>query len=302
MKRKKKDYTKLADKMAKANSGSKNFKQDERFWYPERDKVGNAYAVIRFLPPSENEDMSFVKRFNHGFEDVGGWYIEECPTTIGGNCPICERNNVIVKSFGGWSDTPEDSKKICSKRKRKIQYVSNIYIVKDSENPENEGKVFLFRYGTKIFDKLMAAISPKFEDETPIDPFDLWVGANFKLKVSKIDNQVNYDASAFDSVSELVPGDDDAMEKIWKTQHLLNSLIAPEVYKSYEDLESRAAQVLGDIFSGSKGPSQTAEGMMERTKEGDIPFTPDEKKEVKQESAPAADADTLAYFENLAES
>jgi len=227
---------KLVKEMEKMNTSSGG--ADERLWKPEMDKTGNGYAVIRFLPAPEGEDLPWVKMYAHGFQGPGGWYIENSLTTIGQKDPVSEYNR------GLWNSGNEKDKETVRKQKRKLSYYSNIYIVKDPANPSNEGKVFLFKYGAKIFDKVMAAMQPEFEDETPINPFDFWQGANFKLKIRKVDGYWNYDKSEFDRQAPLLE-DDDAMEAIWKKEYSLTQLISPSEFKTYEELENRLKYVLG---------------------------------------------------------
>ena len=212
---------------------------DERLWKPELDKTGNGYAVIRFLPAVEGEDMPWAKVWNHAFQGpTGQWYIENSLTTIGQKDPVSELNT----SF--WNSGVESDKEIARKQKRKLQYFSNICVVSDPKHPENEGKVFLFRYGKKIFDKIMEAMQPAFEDETPVNPFDFWKGANFKLKIRKVDGFWNYDKSEFEAPSELSDGDDQTLERIWKEQYSLKDFTAPTNFKSYDELKRRLDTVL----------------------------------------------------------
>jgi len=225
---------KEVEKMNTSGSGS----SDERFWKLECDKANNGYAVIRFLPAPDGEDLPFVKVYSHAFQGPGGWYIENSLTTIGQKDPVSEHNREL------WNSGNDKDKEIVRKQKRKLSYYSNIYVVKDPVNPANEGKVFLFKYGKKIFDKIMEAMQPEFEDETPINPFDFWQGANFKLKIVKKDGYWNYDKSEFDRVAPLLD-DDDALESIWKKQYSLTAVTAPDQFKSYEDLEKRLKYVLG---------------------------------------------------------
>ena len=224
---------KEVEKMSTTSGGA-----DERLWKPEMDKTGNGYAVIRFLPAPEGEELHWAKLYTHAFQGPGGWYIENSLTTIGGKDPISEYNREL------WNSGSENDKETARKQKRKLSYYSNIYIVKDPTNPQNEGKVFLFKYGKKIFDKIMEAMQPEFEDETPINPFDFWQGANFKLKIVKKDGYWNYDKSEFDRVNPLLD-DDDALEAVWKKQYSLTAVTAPDQFKSYEDLEKRLKYVLG---------------------------------------------------------
>ena len=234
---------KQVEKMSTTSSGA-----DERLWRPEVDKTGNGFAVLRFLPAPDGEDLPWAKMYSHAFQGNGGWYIENSLSTIGGKDPLGEYNREL------WNTGSETNKEIVRKQKRKLNYYSNIYVVKDPTNPSNEGKVFLFKYGKKIFDKIMEAMQPEFEDESPINPFDFWVGANFKLKIVKKDGYWNYDKSEFDRVGPLLD-DDDAMEAIWKKEYSLNAITAPDQFKSYEDLERRMNMVLG--LSPTSSPTQS---------------------------------------------
>ena len=225
---------KEVEKMSTTSGGG----ADERLWKPEMDKTGNGFAVIRFLPAPDGEELPWAKMYSHAFQGPGGWYIENSLTTIGGKDPLGEHNREL------WNTGTEANKETVRKQKRKLSYYSNIYVVKDPTNPANEGKVFLFKYGKKIFDKVMEAMQPEFEDETPINPFDFWQGANFKLKIVKKDGYWNYDKSEFDRQAPLLD-DDDAMEAIWKKEYSLAAVVAPDQFKSYEDLERRLKSVLG---------------------------------------------------------
>ena len=211
---------------------------DERLWKPELDKSGNGYAVIRFLPAPDGEDMPWAKLWNHAFQGpTGQWYIENSLTTLGNNDPVSEMNSAY------WNSGVESDKEIARRQKRKLQYYSNIYVVSDSRHPEHEGKVFLFRYGKKIFDKIMEAMQPAFEDETPVNPFDFWAGANFKLKIRKVDGYWNYDKSEFEASTPLFDNDDD-IEVVWKKQYALNEFTASTNFKSYDELKTRLNMVL----------------------------------------------------------
>ena len=207
---------------------------DERLWKPELDKSGNGYAVIRFLPAPDGEDMPWAKLWNHAFQGpTGKWYIENSLTTLnGGKDPVSEYNSQL------WNNGTDAGKDTARKQKRKLTYMSNIYVVKDPANPENEGRVFLYKYGKKIFDKLTAAMQPEFEDEEAIDPFDFWQGANFKLKAKNVAGYRNYDSSEFASTSQLLD-DDDAMEAIWKKQSSLSEFTAADQFKDYDALKKR---------------------------------------------------------------
>ena len=287
----------LMDELNKISSGSKKDYNDDRFWKPTRDKSDNGYAVIRFLPPVDGEDVPWVRVFNHGFKGKGGWLIDNCPTTIGKKCPICEANSAL------WNSGLESDKDIARNRKRRLQYISNIMVVEDSKNPENEGKVFLYKFGKKIFDKIQEVLQPEFEDEEPMNPFDLWKGANFKIKIRKVGGFVNYDKSEFASPSALLDGDDEALEALWNSQHKLQEFIADDQFKSYDELKSRMDTVLG-----GRGAATTAtEVSNEKTREATKPTAEDAEVafgEPKKEETPTIDAeegeDALSYFERLA--
>ena len=262
---------------------------DERLWKPTMDKSGNGYAVIRFLPAPDGEELPWVKLWNHAFQGpTGQWYIENSLTTLGNNDPVSEYNSKL------WNSGVESDKEIARKQKRKLQYYSNIYVVSDSANPQNEGKVFLYRYGKKIFDKIMEAMQPAFEDETPINPFDFWEGANFKLKLRKVDGYWNYDKSEFESVSAL-SDDDDALEEIYGKQYSLAEFTAPSNFKSYDELKTRLDMVL----SGTVAANSTVETLMED--EPTATPTVDTKPAPTVTVTEDDDDDAMSYFEKLAE-
>ena len=231
---------KLVKEVEKMNNSSSN--KDDRLWSLTVDKAQNGYAVIRFLPAPDGEDLPFVKLYSHAFQGVSGWYIENSLTTLGQKDPLSELNSEL------WNNGTDAGKEIARKQKRKLTYVSNIYVVKDPANPDNEGKIFLYKYGKKIFDKITTAMQPEFEDETPIDPFDFWQGANFKLKAKNVAGYRNYDSSEFAAPSALLD-DDDAMEAIWKKQYSLAEFVAPDQFKSYDELKKRLDYVLGNKTS-----------------------------------------------------
>jgi hypothetical protein len=268
---------------------------DERLWKPNVDKAGNGYAVIRFLPAPNGEELPWVRVWNHAFQGpTGQWYIENSLTTLNQKDPVSEYNTQL------WNSGVESDKEIARKQKRKLKYYSNIYVVSDSANPENEGKVFLYSYGKKIFDKLMEAMQPAFEDETPINPFDLWEGANFKLKIRKVDGYWNYDKSEFDSVSAL-KGDDAELETIYNTEYSLAEFLAPTNFKSYDELKTR----LDAVLSGTVVTSKTAAQLVD---EDTSEFTPNFKSAETPEPQNAGgsfgtideDDDAMSYFEKLA--
>ena len=268
---------------------------DERLWKPEVDKTGNGYAVIRFLPAPEGEDLPWAKMYSHAFQGPGGWYIENSLTTTGGKDPVSEHNREL------WNSGNEADKDTVRKQKRKLSFYSNIYVVKDPVNPHNEGKVFLFKYGKKIHDKVLEAMQPEFEDETPINPFDFWQGANFKLKIVKKDGYWNYDKSEFDSPAPLLD-DDDALEALWNKEYSLQALVAADQFKSYDDLKKRLDYVLGQ--KSPQRPRLDEEVNDEDNSRGS--FTPDFKSKAPVAAAPVASAssdedDALSYFQKLAE-
>ncbi len=222
---------KLSGEIAKLNTNINE--KDDRFWYPETDKAGNGYAVVRFLPAPEDEDFPYVRLWQHSFQGPGGWYIENSLTTIGQQDPIAEYNSEL------WNSTTDDNgpaRQQVRKQKRKLIYISNVYIIKDPANPENEGKVKLFKYGAQVFDKLNEAMNPQYEDETPMNPFDLWEGANFKIKIRQVEGYRNYTKSEFDD-AEPLDDDDEVMENIWKKCYSLQEQIAPDKFKTYDQLK-----------------------------------------------------------------
>ena len=230
-------FDKLTSELNKLSTNQQD-SSDDNYWKPEVDKAGNGYAVIRFLPPPQGEDVPFVRIWDHGFQGDGGWYIEKSLTTIGKPDPVGELNSKL------WNSGVEADKEIARKQKRRLAYHSNIYVVKDSANPANEGKVFLYKYGKKIFDKINEAMHPQFEGEVAINPFDLWEGANFKLKIRNVEGYRNYDKSEFDDPAPLL-NDDDKLEAVWKSEHSLSELIDPKNFKSYDELKARLSRALG---------------------------------------------------------
>ena len=264
--------------------------KDERLWKPELDKTGNGYAVLRFLPAVEGENMPWAKLWNHAFQGpTGQWYIENSFTTLNNNDPVSEMNSAY------WNSGVESDKEIARRQKRKLQYYSNVYVVSDSRHPEHEGKVFLFRYGKKIFDKLMESMQPAFEDETAVNPFDFWQGANFKLKIRKVDGYWNYDKSEFEAPSALFDNDD-AIEEVWNKQYALNEFTAPTNFKSYDELKTRLSMVLAGT---------TTVGNVTTLME-DEPVLSTLTVDTKEEPAPTVSVnddteDTMDYFQKLAE-
>ena len=228
---------KLVKEVEKMNNNGAS--GDDRLWKLDVDKSGNGYAVIRFLPAPEGEDLPFVKLYSHAFQGPGGWYIENSLTTLSQKDPVSEYNTLL------WNNGTDSGKETARRQKRKLTYVSNIYVVKDPANPENEGQVFLYKYGKKIFDKITTAMQPEFEDEEAIDPFDFWQGANFKLKAKNVAGFRNYDSSEFAAVSPVLQ-DDDALEALWKKENSLQEFVAADQFKSYDELKKRLEYVLGN--------------------------------------------------------
>lgn len=265
-----------------------NNNKDTRFWQATVDKAGNGFSIIRFLPESNGEDLPWVRLFSHGFQGPGGWYIENSLTTLNQKDPCGEINSKL------WNNGTDTGKEQARKQKRRLQYISNIYIVKDSGNPENEGKVFLYKFGKKIFDKCNEAMQPAFEDETPINPFDFYTGAEFKLKIRKVEGYRNYDKSEFDSQSEFLDGDDDELEAVWNKQHSLQEFVAPDQFKSYAELETRLVRVLG--LDGSVSAPKTVLAVDNTVTEPPV---------MRQASAATTVEDdvdeSLSFFEKLAD-
>ena len=258
---------------------------DDRYWRPELDKSGNGYAIIRFLPAPEGEDLPWARSWNHGFQGPGGWYIENSLTTLGQKDPVSEYNSQL------WNSGIEANKEIARKQKRRLTYVSNVLVIKDPTNPQNEGQVRLYKYGKKIWDKINDQMNPEFEDETPLNPFDLWEGANFKLKIRKVDGFSNYDKSEFEA-STPVNDEDSKMEELWKTEHSLSEFTDPKNFKTYSELKEKLDRVLG-ITTG------TAE-------KDDVPFDGGTSYTPAQDTAVTATAETdsteeYSYFSKLAD-
>ena len=279
----------LSAAVAENKTQEKKSYVDERLWKPELDKSGNGYAVIRFLPAPDGENMPWAKLWSHAFQGpTGQWYIENSLTTLGNNDPVSEMNSAY------WNSGVESDKEIARRQKRKLQYYSNIYVVSDSRHPEHEGKVFLFRFGKKIFDKLMEAMQPAFEDETSVNPFDFWKGANFKLKIRKVDGYWNYDKSEFESLSALFDNDDD-IEEVWKKQYALTEFTAPTNFKSYDELKIRLSMVLAGTTTVGNVTT-----LMEDEPTATVTV------DTKEEPAPTVtvednNEDTMDYFQKLAE-
>jgi len=283
-KRRTTDLEKLQSEIEKINKPQTNFsRDDDRFWKAELDKSGSGYAVIRFLPSQDDDKTAFVRVFNHGFQGPGGWYIENSLTTLGQKDPLSEYNSVL------WNSGIEANKEIARKQKRRLTYFSNVYVVEDKANPQNEGKVFLFRFGKKIFDKISSMSNPEFEDETEVDVFNMWDGANFKLKIRKVDGFSNYDKSEF-MTSAPLSEDESEMESVFGQQHDLEEFIDQKSFKTYDELKTRLDTVLGNIQTAAMTAPTSVEND-EAPFDGGTPIP---------ESSTSED-ENLDYFKKLAE-
>jgi len=280
----------LISETNKLNSpGENQNRDDDNFWKPTVDKAGNGYAVIRFLPAPGGEDLPWVRMFNHGFQGPGGWYIENSLTTIGKKDPVSEHNTML------WNSGIESNKDIVRKQKRRLNYIANIYVVSDPSAPENEGKVFLYKFGKKIFDKINDMMNPQFQDEQPVNPFDLWEGANFKLKIRQVEGYRNYDKSEFDRAEPLLD-DDDELESIWKSEHSLQEFLSPSNFKSYEELQAKLNRVLG-LDGGQQG---NREGIAQTVEDVEPAPVPRAAPAPAMASASDDDDDSMSFFEQLA--
>ena len=278
--KKQSNISSLIDEYNKQTTPETKSFDDERFWKPELDKSGNGYAVIRFLPAPKGEDIPWQRMFSHSFQGPGGWYIENSLTTINKNDPVGEVNRKL------WNSGSEADKETARRQKRKLSYYTNIYVVTDTKHPEYEGKVHLYKFGKKIFDKVMESMQPQFDDEEAINPFDLWKGANFKLKIRKVDGFWNYDKSEFDSVTPLLDSDG-ALEKVYDAEYPLKPFHEESNFKSYVELKEKMERVLGQEHD-----NRTAEQVAADIESDDIPF--DGGKPI------TGATDTMEYFEKLA--
>ena len=292
---------KLSQELSKMNQQFDSGK-DDRFWYPNVDKAGNGFAVIRFLPAPGDEPVPFIRMWEHGFKGpTGQWYIEKSLTTLNKPDPVSELN---TKLWNMSSDDDSPSRKQVRAQKRKLNYICNIYVIQDQANPENNGKVFLFKFGKKLFDKINEAMHPQFSDEQPLNPFDLWAGANFKLKIRNVEGYRNYDKSEFGSSAPLFE-DDEQMEAVWKREHSLQAFLDPSNFKTYEELQSKLNKVLGLTESGTAAPAAARAAAASRKPaddEDDLPWQAPKQ----ERAAPAAsnvsedDDEDMAFFKRLA--
>ena len=283
------NFNNLLDEYQKQSTPETKSFDDDRFWKPEMDKSGNGFAVIRFLPAPEGEEIPWIRMFSHSFQGPGGWFIENSLTTINKNDPVSEANRVL------WNTGAESDKETARRQKRKLSYYTNIYVVTDTKRPHNEGKVFLYKFGKKIFDKIMEAMKPEFSDETAINPFDLWKGANFKLKIRKVDGYWNYDKSEFAESSEFRDSDEER-EQVYNSEHKLKPFHESSNFKTYDELKEKMERVLGGVRD-----NRTADQISQDVEDT---FSLDSIKQFKDEehsSKPEKSGDdTMAYFEKLA--
>jgi len=286
------------DKLVKAAEAVSTNKQessygDDRFWKPSRDKAGNGYAVIRFLPAKEGEDLPWIRYWDHGFKGPSGlWYIENSLTSIGQQDPASEMNSQL------WNSGRDEDKSIARDRKRRLHYVSNILVVSDPENPQNEGKVFLYKFGKKIFDKIMDMMQPQFQDEQPVNPYDFWEGADFKIKIRKVEGWVNYDKSEFSPAAALFNGDEDKLEEIYNKLNSLADFLDPKNYKSYDELKAKLNKVLGvDAGHAAMEYASPVKTMAEQAPSAES-FVRDAPAMASTDSDD--EDDTLSYFEKIA--
>ena len=275
----------LETKMTPENQQSNNKYQDDRLWKPELDKTGNGYAVLRFLPASNGEEMPWQRVWTHAFQDKGGWFIENSLTTLNQKDPVSEENTRL------WNTGIDSDKDIARKRKRKLSYYANIFVVSDPKHPENEGQVKLYKFGKKIFDKITEAMQPAFEDEQAINPFDFWKGANFKLKIRKVDGYWNYDKSEFEGVTPLKESDDD-IKAIWEKQYPLKPFVDPSNFKTYDELKEK----LNRVITGTQSTAtvDTVDLPPQTTTSVEMP-------KVSQSTTASDEDDTLDYFSKLAD-
>jgi hypothetical protein len=282
--------TKAIEATTQSTSTESGSREDPRLWQPTVDKAGNGMAIIRFLPaPSvDGEDaLPWVRVFSHGFQGPGGWYIENSLTTLNQKDPVSEYNSTL------WNSGIEANKEIARKQKRRLNYIANVFVVSDPSNPENEGQIRIYKFGKKIFDKITEAMNPEFADETPVNPFDMWEGANFKLKIRNVEGYRNYDKSEFAEKSALLDGDDAKLEALWKQEHSLKEFLDPKHFKPYDLLKARLDKVLG--FEGDVAPkSKAIDAVVEN-------FHDSELNAIDTKIATSEDDDDLNYFKSLAE-
>ena len=280
------NINKIIQAAESANGGETKSYADDRIWKPTVDKAGNGYAVIRFLPGKDGE-IPFVRYWDHGFKGpTGMWYIENSLTSIGQNDPVGELNSKL------WNSGIESDKEKARAQKRRLHYVTNIYVANDPSAPHNEGKVFLYKFGKKIFDKIYDLMNPAFADEKPIDPFDMWEGADFKLKIRNVEGYRNYDKSEFTSPVQLLDGNEDQLKTVYEGMHDLTEFTNPKNYKTYDELKTKLMRVLGE--------DMTSMGSMTMKEEVKINDPIAAVEPVTAEEVSSEDEDTMSYFAKLA--
>jgi len=288
----------LLDKLTKeVNKTEGSGYIDDRLWKPTMGKDGVGNAVIRFLPPAEGNEFPWVQVWSHAFQGDGGWFIDNCLTTMGQSCPVCEENRKL------WNSGLDSDKEVARKQKRKLSYYSNIYVVRDPANPENEGRVFLYKYGKKIYDKILAAMQPEFEGEEPIDPFSFWNGADFNLRIKKVAGYWNYDSSLFGRPGTLGGYDDAKLESIYNSMYDLNELTDKDQFKTYDELQKRLNVVLGKGTTRVDREEYENEVVAEMEAASAFvtaPPVPDTMKEELNAVSSSSNEDTYSYFDSLA--
>lgn len=292
------DVSKLASAAAEMSGGkqTQNKYEDTRFWKPTVDESGNGYAVIRFLPAAEGQELPWVRYFDHFFKGpTGQWYVEKSLTTLGNNDPVSEYNSRL------WNSGIEEDKETARKQKRRLHYVANIMVINDPSNPANEGKVFLYDFGKKIFDKIMDKMQPEFPGEEPINPFDFWSGADFQLKIRNVAGYRNYDKSEFKASAPLLEADETKLEATYNQLHDVTEFTAPSSYKSYDELKGRLEVVLGQSTGAGStvkndSLTQTAEVVAAKEAEPQVIASAPEP----NITASTDEDDTLSYFAKLA--
>jgi hypothetical protein len=292
LKRNKSSFEKLTKAIETTTQSSEGSRDDNRFWQPDVDKAGNGMAVIRFLPsPAIDGDdaLPWVRVFSHGFQGPGGWLIDNCLTTLNESCPVCEHNSTL------WNSGIEANKEIVRKQKRKLNYVANVLIISDPKHPENDGQIKLFKFGKKIFDKITELMNPVFEDEKPVNPFDLWEGANFRLKIRNLEGYRNYDKSEFESPQALFDGDDEKLEELWKKEYSLKEFLDRKNFKGYDQLKTRLDKVLGFEGSVPQIKSKADDEVIEVVSKFD-------DEDILNKKSSIAEDEDLDYFKSLAES
>ena len=277
--------TNLTSELEKTQTVQTSF-EDDRLWKCERDKSGNGYAVIRFLPTAEGEDVPWVRVWNHGFQGPGGWYIENSLTTLNQKDPVSEFNTAL------WNNGTEAGKEQARKQKRRLNYYSNVYVIKDPANPENEGQVKILRYGKKILDKINDLMNPEFQDEDAVNPFDFWAGADFKMKIRMVEGFVNYDKSEFDAPTEFLGGDDQELENVWNNQYQLSEFTSPDNFKTYDELKAKFNRVI----CLADDPALAFD-----TSRFETTAKVAEPEPVSTSTDNGEEGDTLSYFQKLAE-